>query len=265
MRLTDKVAVITGAASGIGRASALLFAREGARVVVADIQEREGRGTVDAIQASGGQGTFVRCDVSRGAEVRELFASTRARYGRLDVLFANAGVGGFATHLAEIAEERWQRLIDVHLTGAFLSLKYGIPLLIAAGGGSAILTASIGGLAAFPGSAAYSAAKGGIIAMARTAAIEYADRGVRVNAICPGYIQTPLSGGRLPEAERAAFYAKLAADTPMKRIGLPEDVARLALFLASDESAYVTGLAIPVDGGVVAGNISPGWAPRPPA
>ena len=263
MRLKDKVAVITGAASGIGHASALLFAREGARVVVADIQEREGQGTVDQIQASGGQGAFVRCDVSRGAEVRELFAATRARYGRLDVLFANAGVGGFLTRLAETSEERWQRIIDINLTGVFLCLKYGIPRLIDAGGGSVILTASIGGLAAFPGSAAYSAAKGGVIAMARTAAIEYADRGVRVNAICPGYIQTPLAGGRLSETVRATLFAKMAEDTPLGRMGAPDDIARLALFLASDESAYVTGLAIPVDGGVVAGNISPGWPIRP--
>ena len=259
MRLRDKVAVITGAASGIGRASALLFAREGARVVVADIQEAEGQGAVEAIRTGGGQATFVRCDVSRSAEVEQLFAATRAAWGRLDVLFANAGVPGFATRLADTSETRWRRIIDVNLTGVFLCLKHGIPALAETGGGSAILTASIGGLAAFPGSAAYSAAKGGIIALARTAAIEYADRGVRVNAICPGYIQTPLTGRRLGPAERAALITKLAADAPLGRMGTPEDVARLALFLASDESAYVTGLAIPVDGGVVAGNISPGW------
>jgi NAD(P)-dependent dehydrogenase (short-subunit alcohol dehydrogenase family) len=264
MRLKDKVAVITGAASGIGQASAFLFAQEGAHVVVADIQEGAGLETVNAIRASGGEATFVRADVSRSDDVRYLFATTRAVYGGLHVLFANAGVGGFATHLAEISEERWQRVIDTNLTGPFLSLKYGIPMLIEAGGGSVILTASIGGLAAFPGSAAYSAAKGGVIAMARTAAIEYADRGVRVNAICPGYIQTPLSGGRLGEADRSAFFVKLAEDAPLKRVGTPEDIARLALFLASDESSYMTGLAIAVDGGVVAGNIAPGWQPRPP-
>ena len=259
MRLRDKVAVVTGAASGIGRASALLFAREGARVVLADIQEAEGRGAVEAIGTAGGQATFVCCDVSRSAEVETLFAATRAAYGRLDVLFANAGVPGFATRLADISETRWRRILDVNLTGVFLCLKHGIPLLAEAGGGSAILTASIGGLAAFPGSAAYSAAKGGIIALARTAAVEYADRGVRVNAICPGYIDTPLVGRRLGATDRAALVAKLATDVPLGRMGTPEDIARLALFLASDESAYVTGLAIPVDGGVVAGNISPGW------
>jgi len=259
MRLRDKVAVITGAASGIGRATALLFAREGARVVVADIQEAEGRAAVEAIEASGGRATFVRCDVGRSVEVRALFAAARAAYGGLDVLFANAGIPGFATRLTETSEARWRRILDVNLTGVFLCLKHGIPRLCEAGGGSAILTASIGGLAAFPGSAAYSAAKGGIIALARTAAIEYADRGVRVNAICPGYIHTPLTGRNLPPAARAALVAKLAGDAPLGRMGTPEDVARLALFLASDESAYVTGLAIPVDGGVVAGNISPGW------
>lgn len=259
MRLKDKVAVITGAASGIGRAAALLFGEEGARVVVADIQDADGQRAVEAIRQRGGQATFVRCDVTRGAEVRQLFIATLAAYGRLDVLFANAGVPGFATRLADISEQRWRRIIDVNLTGVFLCLKHGIPLLAEAGGGSAILTASIGGLAAFPGSAAYSAAKGGIIAMARTAAVEYADRGVRVNAICPGYIRTPLVGRRLGAADRTALFAKLAADAPLGRMGTPEDVARLALFLASDESAYVTGLAIPVDGGVVAGNISPGW------
>ena len=264
MRLKDKVAIVTGAASGIGRASALLFAQEGARVVVADIQEREGQETAHAIRANGGEATFVRVDVTRSDDVRLLYATTRAAYGGLHVLFANAGIGGFATHLAEISEERWQRVIDTNLTGPFLSLKYGLPMLIEAGGGSAILTASIGGLVAFPGSAAYSAAKGGIIAMARTAAIEYADRGVRVNAICPGYIQTPLSGARLGGAVREAFYAKLAEDAPLKRVGMPEDIARLALFLASDESSYMTGLAIAVDGGVVAGNIAPGWQLRPP-
>jgi NAD(P)-dependent dehydrogenase (short-subunit alcohol dehydrogenase family) len=262
MRLKDKVAVITGAASGIGRASALLFAREGARVVVADVQEAEGRGTVDAIRADGGQAVFACCDVRKSDEVQQLFATTLATYGTLTTLFANAGVGGFLTRLAEISEERWQRIIDINLTGIFLCLKYGIPRLIEAGGGSVILTASIGGLAAFPGSAAYSAAKGGVIAMGRTAAIEYADRGVRVNAICPGYIQTPLAGGRLSEAARVTLLAKMAEDTPLKRMGAPDDIARLALFLASDDSAYVTGLAIPVDGGVVAGNISPGWPIR---
>lgn len=259
MRLRDKVAVITGAASGIGRATALLFAREGARVVVADIQDGEGQRVVEAIRGSGGQATFVRCDVGRSVEVQELFAATRAAYGGLNVLFANAGVPGFATRLTETSEARWRRIIDINLTGVFLCLKHGIPLLAQAGGGSAILTASIGGLAAFPGSAAYSAAKGGIIALARTAAIEYAEHGVRVNAICPGYIQTPLVGRRLAPADRAALFSKLAADAPLGRMGTPEDVARLALFLASDESAYVTGLAIPVDGGVVAGNIAPGW------
>jgi len=259
MRLNNKVAVITGAASGIGRASALLFGREGARVVVADVQDGEGQSTVDAIRAAGGQATFVHCDVSRSAEVERLFAATRTAHGKLDVLFANAGVPGFATRLADISEQRWRRIVDVNLTGVFLCLKHGIPRLVDAGGGSAILTASIGGLAAFPGSAAYSAAKGGVIALARTAAIEYAEQGVRVNAICPGYIQTPLVGRRLGAADRAALFAKLAADAPLGRMGTPEDIARLALFLASDESAYVTGLAIPVDGGVVAGNISPGW------
>jgi NAD(P)-dependent dehydrogenase (short-subunit alcohol dehydrogenase family) len=258
VRLPDKVTVITGAASGIGRGSALVFGREGARVVVSDIQAEAGRETAATIRAAGGTAMFVRCDVTSPDQVRELFAETVATWGRVDVVFANAGVGGFATRLVDISEERWRRLLEVNLTGPFLCMKYGIPRMIESGGGSIILTASIGGLAAFPGSAAYSAAKGGIVAMARTAAIEYAADGVRVNAICPGYIETPLSG-RFSGDDRSAFWAKLASDTPLGRMGLPEDIARVALFLASDESAYVTGIAIPVDGGVVAGNISPGW------
>ncbi|HEY8691470.1 MAG TPA: SDR family NAD(P)-dependent oxidoreductase [Chloroflexota bacterium] len=260
MRLSGKVAVVTGAASGIGRETARLFAAEGARVFLADVQTEAGGEAAKDIRGHGGQAHFVACDVSQTANVRRLMETVRRECGRLDVLFANAGIGGFGTFLDRISEERWQRLLDVDLSGPFLCLKYGIPLLIESGGGSVILTASIGGLAAFPGSAGYSAAKGGIIAMARTAAIEYAAQQVRVNAICPGYIQTQLSAGsHTDEQEREAFWGKLASDTPLRRMGTPRDIANMALFLASDESSYITGVAIAVDGGVTAGNIAPGW------
>ncbi|HLG70309.1 MAG TPA: SDR family NAD(P)-dependent oxidoreductase [Chloroflexota bacterium] len=261
MRLQGKVAVVTGAASGIGRASVERFAEEGAQVIVADVQVEAG---TRAAREIGREAEFVRCDVSVADEVRGLFERVREVYGRLDVLFANAGIGGFATRLEGISEERWRRLIEVDLTGPFLCLKYGIPLMAESGGGSVIVTSSIGGIAAFPGSAGYSAAKGGVLAMARTAAIEYARQQVRVNVICPGYIQTNISADRFggDTGQRDAFWAKMAEDTPLGRMGTPRDLANVALFLASDESAYVTGVVIPVDGGVAAGNVSPGWPIR---
>ena len=249
-KLEGKVAIVTGAASGIGRAAALLFAEEGARVVVADWDEAKGEEVAREVKGKGGEAKFVKVDVSRAEDVQMMVNTAVESYGRLDVLFNNAGVEGEQAPTADCTLENFDRVIAVNLRGVFLGMKYGIAAMLKTGGGSIINNASVAGLVGFAGIPAYSASKGGIIQLTKTAALEYAKQNVRANAICPGVIWTPMverftSAGE--EVRRA-----LEGMEPVGRFGTAEEVARLALFLASEDSSFCTGAPFVVDGGFVA-------------
>jgi NAD(P)-dependent dehydrogenase (short-subunit alcohol dehydrogenase family) len=246
MRLSGKVAIITGAGSGIGAATARRFALEGARVVAVDITGAEGK-IADEL---GEHAIAVHADVANADDVRLMIDAALERFDRVDILVNNAGIEGDQAPTAECTEENFDRVVAVNLRGVFLGMKYGIPAMLASGGGSIINTASVAGLVGFAGIPAYCASKGGVIQLSKTAALEYADRNIRVNAVCPGVIWTPMverfSGGT--EEGRA----QMSALEPVGRLGTAEEVAELILYLASDESTFVTGAAIPIDGGFVA-------------
>jgi NAD(P)-dependent dehydrogenase (short-subunit alcohol dehydrogenase family) len=243
-RLEEKVAVITGAGSGIGRATAVLFAREGAKVICADISGRE----KEAAAEIGDSAIPVHVDVASSDDVARMIDAAVREFGRLDVLFNNAGFGGPHRPLTEIDEATFDNLIAVNLKGVFLGMKHGIPAMLHGGGGSVINTASASGLVGWKGLAAYSAAKGGVVQLTKSAALDFAEDGVRVNAICPGMTWTGLADA----GENSAPPAGSRPPQPVRRWGLPRELAAAALFLASDESSFVTGTAIPVDGGYVA-------------
>jgi NAD(P)-dependent dehydrogenase (short-subunit alcohol dehydrogenase family) len=248
--LKNKVAVVTGAASGIGKAAVELFASEGAAVVAADVQDDAGQCLADELARKGHSVSFIHTDVSRENDVAAMIHLALSHYGRLDVLFNNAGIEGEEGPTAEATLENWERVIDVNLKGVFLGMKHGIAAMLQHGGGSIVNNASVAGLVGFAGVPAYCAAKGGVVQLTRTAAIEYATQNVRVNCLCPGVIDTPMveraTHGQ-PEAEAA-----ITALEPVGRMGTPREVAQLALFLASDRSSFLTGAIIPVDGGFVA-------------
>ena len=244
-RLDGKVAVITGAGSGIGRASAVLFAREGAKVVCAD---RSGRQDETAREI-GADAVGVQVDVSVAAEVERMIEAAESTFGGLDVLFNNAGFGGPIAPIADQSEETWDDVHRVNLKGVFLGLKYGIPALQRRGGGAVINTASAVGLSVMKGHGIYAAAKAGVIQLTKTAAVDYASSNIRVNAICPGMTWTGLvaASAEHPVPPEDAVVPKV----PMRRWGLPTDLAGAALFLASDDASFITGVALPVDGGMV--------------
>jgi NAD(P)-dependent dehydrogenase (short-subunit alcohol dehydrogenase family) len=249
-RLEGRVAIVTGGASGIGRASAELFAREGARVVVSDVQEDLGNEIVERIRAGGGDAVFVRADVSSEADVRAMVNAAVGRYGRLDVLFNNAGIEGeMGVPTAELSLEIWNRIVAINLTGVFLGCRYAIPEMLRGGGGAIINNASVAGLVGFAGIPAYAASKGGVVQLTRTTALEYAQQNIRVNCLCPGVIDTPMVRRAAPNEEAIGGFREFE---PVGRLGRPEEVAALALFLASDEASFITGAIIPVDGGFVA-------------
>jgi NAD(P)-dependent dehydrogenase (short-subunit alcohol dehydrogenase family) len=248
--LEDKVAIITGGGSGIGRASALAFAREGAKVVVADWIEEGGIETVSVVRDAGGDAIFVRADMSQPDDVKRMVDAAIDRFGRLDCAYNNAGIGCGPLLLCDYSDEEWQKTIDVNLKGVFLCLKYEIPAMLATGGGAITNTASAAGLVALAGVSPYVAAKHGVVGLTKAAALDYATSGIRVNAICPGTIRTPLVQGWLdlhPEDEEA--WTKVS---PMERMAEPIEVAELAVWLCSDKASFVTGQAIAVDGGAVA-------------
>ena len=242
MRLQNKVAIITGAATGIGRATALLFAREGASVVVADINKKSGVQTVQSIQDAGGRALFVHTDLAIPSEIEALVEQTITAYGHLNILHSNA-FWRVAKSAVEASLEDWQRTIDVTLRAAFLCAKYSIPYLLRGGGGVIVFTASVQGIVAVANDAPYQAAKGGLLALTRSLAIDYSPS-IRVNSILPGPILTPAWNGVNSEDIQ-----KVAEETMLKRMGLPEEVAEVALFLASDASSYMTGSSVIVDGG----------------
>ncbi|WP_067677178.1 SDR family NAD(P)-dependent oxidoreductase [Nocardia miyunensis] len=243
-RLAGKVAVITGAGSGIGRASALLFAREGAQVVCGDISGRQDKTAADIGDAA----IAVQVDVAKSAEVQRMIDTAVNSFGRLDVLFNNAGMSGDRGPIAELDENSFDTVVAVNLKGAFLGMKYAIPKMLASGGGSVINTASASALVGWKGIAAYAAAKGGIVQLTKSAALDYATQNIRVNAICPGMTWTGLANA--PEDSDPP--TDIVPPQPMKRWGRADELASAALFLASDEASFITGTAIPVDGGYVA-------------
>ena len=249
-KLDGKVAVVTGAASGIGRATANLFASEGAKVVLADWDERQGSRVADELREAGHDAVFVRVDVSRPEDVEGMISTAVERYARLDVLFNNAGIEGEQAPTADCTLENWERVINVNLKGVFLGMKYGIPAMLKGGGGAIINNASVAGIVGFAGIPAYCASKRGVIQLTKAAALEYAKQGIRVNVICPGVIWTPMVERFTAQSDETR--KALESLEPVGRFGTPEEVARLALFLASDDSAFCTGAPFIVDGGFVA-------------
>lgn len=248
MRLRNKVAVITGAGSGIGKETALLFAREGAKVIVSDLNEVTGNATLSEIKGSGGEGIFVKADVVRENEVQELMRQTYACYQKLDVLVNSAGIAEPCS-AADLAEEAWDRILGVNLKGVFLCCKHAIPYMKMTGGGSIVNLASIAGHVAIPKSTAYSASKGGVVMLTKTIALDYAKDNIRANAVCPAFIRTPLT----TEGPRKDSLDSIIPLHPLGRLGEPIEVAYAVLFLASDESSFVTGACLMVDGGYTIG------------
>jgi len=256
MRLANKVALITGAGSGIGREAALLFAREGARVVVAEVDDAAGRATVEQITSSGGAAHFVHADVSRAADAQAMIAEAEKTFGRLNVIFNNAGIFPDADgSVTDTAEETWDLVMRVNLKGVFLGCKYAIPALLRAGGGSIINTASFVALmgAATP-QIAYTASKGGVLSMTREIAVEFARKGIRANALCPGPVDTPLLAELMSDPARKQ---RRMVHIPPGRLAKAFEIAQAALFLASDESSYVNGAIFTVDGGITAAYVTP--------
>ncbi len=252
-RLDKKVAVITGAASGIGRSTAIRFAGEGASVVIADLNREGGESVVRDCKENGGNAVFQHTDVSQEAAIQAAVARAVKEFGRLDIIYNNAGLGGAVGPIEQITVENWDRTMGVLLRAVFLGIKHAAPEMRKVGGGSIISTASVSGLRGSPpGVHAYCAAKAGVINLTRSAAMELAKDKIRVNCICPGGINTPLISNRVPGGEEV-LGQMMAHFQPIQRAGRPDDIAAMALFLASDDSEWVTGQAMVVDGGLTAG------------
>ena len=254
-QLAGKVMLVTGGASGIGRATALACARKGARLIIADLQEEGGQHTVHLITAQGGEASFVHTDVTQATAVEALIAQAVERYGRLDCAHNNAGISGrgiagdHRALTAEYPDDRWHQVIASNLTGVWLCMKYELRQMLTQGGGAIVNTASIGGLVALPGNAAYVASKHGVVGLTRTAAVEYAQHGIRVNCVCPGYIHTPMTAPGMHDPNRMAL---MIASEPVGRMGDPTEVAAAVVWLCSDAASFVTGHAMAVDGGYLA-------------
>src|SRR5713101_682330 len=248
--VTGKVAIVTGGGSGIGRASALAFAREGAKVVVADVVVEGGEETVRLIQHNGGAAIFVKTNVSKAAEVEALVARAVLTYGRLDCAHNNAGIEGPGATTVDYAEESWERVLAINLTGVWLCMKYEIPQMLTQGSGAIVNTASTAGLVGYPRGSAYVASKHGVVGLTKTAALEYAKSGIRVNAVCPGAIDTPMMG-RITD-HRPQRAARMAAAEPVGRMGQPAEIAEAVVWLCSEAASFVTGHAMAVDGGMTA-------------
>ncbi len=245
-----KVALVTGAGSGIGRAAARIFAREGAKVAAADVNQASAEETVGLIRAADGEAFGLQADVSKAAEVETMVAAVVETYGRLDCAFNNAGIEGALASTADYTEADWAPVIAVNLTGVWLCMKYEIPRMLETGGGAIVNTSSAAGLLGAPRMPAYVASKHGVVGLTKTAALEYAKSGVRVNAVCPGVIDTSMVG-RLKE-RRPRMFEKIVRGEPIGRIGRPEEIAETAVWLCSDAASFVTGHAMSVDGGIVA-------------
>ncbi|HEV3114465.1 MAG TPA: SDR family NAD(P)-dependent oxidoreductase [Candidatus Binataceae bacterium] len=253
MKLADRVALITGAGSGIGRGCALLFAKEGARVAVADIDEQSAAETVRQIRGQGGEAIAIAADVSSPEDAQAMVEATLKQWGTIDILYNNAADEGPICFAAQISVEQFDRVIGVNLRGTWLGMKYALPIMMKQRSGSILNVSSLAGLKATPGGAAYCASKFAVIGITQAVAIEYGKYNIRANCIIPGWIETPmvhrLFGGTLPESSVTA--------PPLRRIGQPEDVAKAALFLVSDDADYITGTIFTVDGGINAGDRGP--------
>lgn len=251
-RLEGKVAIITGGASGMGEATARLFVEEGARVVIGDLQQEKGEAVAASLE---GACIFKAADVSASEDVRALVRTAVDNFGKLDIMYNNAGIGGGEGSIVDCAEETFDRIIAVDLKAVWLGMKHALPYLVENGGGSIITTASVSAFMGMPGQGAYGSAKGGVVQLTRVCAIENADRGVRANCICPGGTATPLLWANPASTMHSTpeeVMARLANVQPIPRAGVPQDIANAALWLASDESSFVTGQAIVVDGGWMA-------------
>ena len=255
-RLDGKVALITGAGNGMGQVASVLFAREGARIVVADFSEAGGAETVAAVEAVGGEAAFVKVDVANPDQVSAMVDFAMTRFGALNVLYNNAGIfpaddGG----VTETPEPTWDRVMEVNLKGVWLGCKYGIPAMLASGGGSIVNVASFVALmGAATAQIAYTASKGGVLAMTREIAVEYGRRNIRANSLCPGPVSTPMLEELMSDPARKA---RRLVHIPMGRLGQAEELAKAALFLASDDSSFMTGAQLVVDGGITAAYVTP--------
>lgn len=247
MKLANKVALITGAGSGMGKSAALIFSREGAKVAAVDINEAQVKETAAEITQQGGSAISLRADVSKSEDVKRMVDETVAKLGALNIVYNNAGIEGESNFISNMTEEQFDRVIAINLRGVFLGMKYALPHLIKAGGGSIINQASIAGLIAVRGGAGYAAAKAGVIALTRVGAVEYGRYNIRVNAICPGAIETPMAQrirqGQPPNPKAIQRISVLG------RMAEPEEIAKVALFLASDDSSFATGAPFIIDGG----------------
>ncbi|WP_448680105.1 SDR family oxidoreductase [Pseudomonas nicosulfuronedens] len=248
--LSGQVALVTGAGNGIGRATAQAFAQQGVKVVVSDVDAQGGEATVELIRAAGGEATFIRCDVTRDAEVKALVEGTVAAYGRLDYAFNNAGIEIEKGKLADGEESEFDAIMGVNVKGVWLCMKHQIPVMLAQGGGAIVNTASVAGLGAAPKMSIYAASKHAVIGLTKSAAIEYAKKKIRVNAVCPAVIDTDMFRRAYEADPKKAEFA--AAMHPVGRVGRVEEIASAVLYLCSDHAGFTTGIALPVDGGATA-------------